>query len=419
MNEFGICVCICHFFFVSLRSIFFVCVRTHAYVPKKSDSRIMEIQEQLANIEELQNTYELMLETGDANSHEAIQTFLAWHTAAVEFFAEVLGVDEPLLEKFQPDGLDGNGYGLRSVYQSILGTYVMLKVKVKKYGEQNGQSNTVGQPMDNTKPKKIFISHSSTDKKFTHALIMLLNTLGFGENDIFCSSEPGYWIKKGNFFQVIKEQFEKNDLYVIFIQSPRFYASSVSLNEMGAAWALHSEYYSFLTKDMEYAWMNAVVNNQEIACKIDSLDAKDRLNDWQKDILKYFGKPEISNMSIWEKNRDEFLRRVRSLRYKPMKQQDGQPEQQKEVARLTENDEKILKAWVDTEDINMYYMFSMDGRSVVLGEMEYVYDSGHSEAKWNAFFKRLLAIGLVEYVGTDDDGPRYRLTEAAFNYFGK
>ena len=378
-----------------------------------------EIIERLGNVEALREAYEAECMESFVNSKEAIGAFHNWYMAAMELFYEILGEEDQLFQKFQAEDVSGNGYTLANVYHSLMNTYVMLKVKVKKYGEQNGQSNTVGQPMDNTKPKKIFISHSSTDKKFTHALIMLLNTLGFGENDIFCSSEPGYWIKKGNFFQVIKEQFEKNDLYVIFIQSPRFYASSVSLNEMGAAWALHSEYYSFLTKDMEYAWMNAVVNNQEIACKIDSLDAKDRLNDWQKDILKYFGKPEISNMSIWEKNRDEFLRRVRSMRYKPMKQQDEQPETQKKVARLSENDEKILKTWVDTEDINMYYMFSMDGRSVVLGDMEYVYDSGRTEAKWNAFFKRLLALGLVEYVGTDDDGPRYRLTEAAFNYFGK
>lgn len=378
-----------------------------------------EILEQLEKVEALRNAYEAECMESFENSADAIRAFHNWYMAAMELFYETLGEEDQLFQKFQAEDVSGNGYTLANVYHSLMNTYVMLKVKVKKYGEQNTRSNTEVQPMDNTKPKKIFISHSSTDKKFTHALIMLLNTLGFGENDIFCSSEPGYWIKKGNFFQVIKDQFEKNDLYVIFIQSPRFYASSVSLNEMGAAWALHSEYYSFLTKDMEYAWMNAVVNNQEIACKIDSLDAKDRLNDWQKDILKYFGKPEISNMSVWEKNRDEFLRRVRSMRYKPMKQQDEQPETQKKVARLSENDEKILKTWVDTEDINMYYMFSMDGRSVVLGDMEYVYDFGPTEAKWNAFFKRLLALGLVEYVGTDDDGPRYRLTEAAFNYFGK
>ena len=118
----------------------------------------------------------------------------------------------------------------------------MLKVKAKKQWEQNESIHIVKQD-GNSKSKKIFISHSSKDKAFSHALILLLNSLGFGENDIFCSSEPGYWIKKGNFFKVIKEQFEQNDLYVIFIQSPRFYASSVSLNEMGAAWAMHSEYY--------------------------------------------------------------------------------------------------------------------------------------------------------------------------------
>ena len=191
--------------------------------------------------------------------------------------------------------------------------------------------------------KKIFISHASKDKKFTHALILLLNTIGFREDEIFCSSEPGYWIKKGNFFEVIKEQFEHNDLYVIFIQSPRFYASPVSMNEMGAAWALHSEYYSFLTKDMEYDQMNAVVNNHEIACKVDNDDAKGRLNDWMVELLSYFGKQPIRDFSIWESNRDAFLKTVRRLSYKKVKQSPESTEQSTAKPALKKKDVFIYK----------------------------------------------------------------------------
>ena len=92
----------------------------------------MDIQEQIEQLEVLRNAYEAVLDVEDANSRNAIQAFHTWHTAAVEFFAEVLGEEDPLLEKFQPEGLGGNGYVLQNVYHSILGTYTLLKVKVKE-----------------------------------------------------------------------------------------------------------------------------------------------------------------------------------------------------------------------------------------------------------------------------------------------
>lgn len=295
-----------------------------------------EITEQLEKIEALRNAYEVECKRFE-NSNEAIRAFHTWHMAAVELFCEVLEEEDPIFKKFQAADVSGNGYNLRDVYNSLLGDYTLLKVRVRKI-EQQGKI-----PEEGNKPKKIFISHASKDKKFTHALILLLNTLGFGEDDIFCSSEPGYWIKKGDFFRVIKEQFEQNDLYVIFIQSPRFYASSVSLNEMGAAWALHSEYYSFLTKDMEYEQMSAVVNNHDIACKINNDDAKGRLNDWMVELLSYFGKQPIRDLSIWESSRDAFLKTVRRLSYKKVKQSPESTEQSTAKPALTKKDVFIYK----------------------------------------------------------------------------
>lgn len=295
-----------------------------------------EITEQLEKIEALRNAYEVECKRFE-NSNEAIRAFHTWHMAAVELFCEVLEEEDPIFKKFQAADVSGNGYNLRDVYNSLLGDYTLLKVRVRKI-EQQGKI-----PEEGNKPKKIFISHASKDKKFTHALILLLNTLGFGEDDIFCSSEPGYWIKKGDFFRVIKEQFEQNDLYVIFIQSPRFYASSVSLNEMGAAWALHSEYYSFLTKDMEYEQMSAVVNNHDIACKINNDDAKGRLNDWMVELLSYFGKQPIRDLSIWESSRDAFLKTVRRLSYKKVKQSPELTEQSTAKPALTKKDVFIYK----------------------------------------------------------------------------
>jgi len=281
----------------------------------------MDIQEQLTKIEALRNAYELACKNNFENSNEAIRAFHAWHTAAVEFFAEVLGVDEPLLEKFQPEGLDGNGYVLRSVYHLILGTYAMLKVKVRKHIEQHKEKSVavtakVVQQMDNIKPKKIFISHSSGDGEFAANLVELLVLMGFdAKKEVFCSSVPGCWVEDGeDFIKVIKEHFDKWELYVIYIHSPRFYSSHIAMNEMGAAWVLQREFSSFLTKDMSFAELDAVVPNTNVAIKVDSPEAEARMNSWRQRILAWFGKAQ-TNDTFWESNRNKFLKTVRGITY--------------------------------------------------------------------------------------------------------
>lgn len=160
----------------------------------------------------------------------------------------------------------------------------------------------------NSKTPKLFISHSSKDKGFVNALVDLLEYLGFDENILFCSSIPGFGIPLGqNIFDYLRSQFEQHCLFVIFIHSPRYYESSVCLNEMGAAWILKSSYFSLLTKDMDFLKMDGVVSNQEIAVKVDAADAKLRLNELRESLLQYFSL-QPKNQSRWENKRDEFLR---------------------------------------------------------------------------------------------------------------
>lgn len=46
----------------------------------------------------------------------------------------------------------------------------------------------------NVKTPLVFISHSSKDKDFVEALVSLLESLGFDNTNLFCSSIPDYWI---------------------------------------------------------------------------------------------------------------------------------------------------------------------------------------------------------------------------------
>ena len=156
----------------------------------------------------------------------------------------------------------------------------------------------------------VFISHSSKDKVFVEALVELLEGIGLDEKTLFCSSVPGYWIGLGkDIYEALLSLFTDRSLYVIFVQSPNFYASPVSLNEMGAAWALKANYCSILTSEMEFSAMTAVVNSHEVAIKVNHSDAKPRLTELKNSLLKFLGKQTVSDV-IWERKRDKFLKTV-------------------------------------------------------------------------------------------------------------
>lgn len=373
------------------------------------------VEEQLRKVEELRGVYESVMYDDDTPASYELMCFQDWFKSAVQLFYTIVGENDDTFRSFKSTDVSGNIYELHHIYSAVQADYVILCEKVKAY-IQNGdspQTNNEG----SIRYRKIFISHSSKDKKFAEALISMLNSLGFHEGEIFCSSVQGYWIKKGNFFKVIKEQFEHNDLYVIFIQSPRFYASPVSLNEMGAAWALHSEYYSFLTKDMEYDHMNAVVNNHEIACKVDEKDAKGRLNDWQEEITKYFEKAPI-NWSIWEDCRDTFLKKVRRLTYKKVQANKEGADESKKLSKLSKKDEELLKAWVDSGDIEAYCLkYSGWGRTYVLGREQYPVSTSEEVLEWEDFFERMENMGYITIGSYNKDGePIYKLKKAARDY---
>lgn len=130
------------------------------------------------------------------------------------------------------------------------------------------------------RPPKIFISHKSEDVGFVNALVNLLRLyIGSDEDKIFCSSVPNYKIGLGkDIYPEIKAQFEKHDVFMIIIHSPRYYQSSVCLNEMGAAWIQSTECCSFLTSDCDFNDLRGVIDKNYISIKVNA-DACERPNE--------------------------------------------------------------------------------------------------------------------------------------------
>ena len=144
-------------------------------------------------------------------------------------------------------------------------------------------------------------------------LVELLESIGFDESNLFCSSVDGYGIALGeDIFETLKKLFHEHELFVIFVHSPRYYESPVSLNEMGAAWVLKTNFYSFLTQDMQFERMKGVVNSDKVAIKVDAEDAKARLNELKDKLCAAFNLESISHTK-WERKRDRFLENVNNI----------------------------------------------------------------------------------------------------------
>lgn len=169
------------------------------------------------------------------------------------------------------------------------------------------------------RPPKIFISHKSEDKPFVDALVDLLRLyVGSEPNKIFCSSVPNYKIDLGKeIYSQIATQFADNDVFTIIIHSPRYYQSSICLNEMGATWILDTDCCSFLTSDCDINKLNGVIDKRYISIKVNNEDAEDRMNDFLYEVMDFFElpKPEFKAFSQWEKDRDKFLRIVNNIKY--------------------------------------------------------------------------------------------------------
>jgi hypothetical protein len=191
-------------------------------------------------------------------------------------------------------------------YSKDITREVMNKAK-----EQLNNNN----PLKNSFAKKpmVFISHSSKDYDFVEALTDMLQHIGLTHENLFCSSIPGLWIGLSqDIFESLRQLFQEYDLYVIFVQSHRYYESAASLNEMGAAWVLQTKFCSILTKDMNYDDMKGVFDKNKIAIKVNDNDAPYRLTELKNDIFKFLHLDPIDE-TRWERERTKFLKQVKEI----------------------------------------------------------------------------------------------------------
>ncbi len=255
-------------------------------------------------IRKLEREYVAEMEI-DPNSRAAINAYLIWFSETLLYLSDFYSIANSDFLRFKSIDNSGNGYCLKTNYHSILAIYNLLMKNVSKQLSTDTKNEK--------KTPMIFVSHSAKDKRFVEALVDMLESIGFTSENLFCSSIEGYGIPLSNdIFETLRALFSEHDLFVIFIHSPRYYSSAISLNEMGAAWVLRTDFCSILTKDMEFSGMKGVLNANSISIKVDSEEAPARLTELKDQLLKKFSLIPI-DQTRWERKRNLFLDVVKTI----------------------------------------------------------------------------------------------------------
>ena len=273
------------------------------------------------------------------------------------------------------------------------------------------------------KPPKVFISHKKEDKAYADALVNLINfILGADGDKIFCSSIPGYGIRQSrDILDELKNQFDRYDVFMVIIHSPRYYQSAICLNEMGASWALGTKFSSFMTIDCKPEHLHGVINREKIC--IDLNDDDDmlncHLNEFKDDLIDFFHAGQIEQ-NRWENARGRFVREVKALTYKSPASMPSEVTINTidDTVSFTEEEYSLLRQWVESGNNSAYVLGVLGGKYFVFGNIQYFAENGRQEARWKAFLKKLQSEGFIELDRYDSHGtPVYELQNSAYEYF--
>ncbi len=195
-------------------------------------------------------------------------------------------------------------HGIPDHYQSKV-------VKVSKSEAEKAWS----EPEEAEIPHKLFISHSSKDKKYMEALVEMLEDIGMPEGSFVCTSVPGYGIPGGaKIFDWLRDQFLNCDLRVMFALSHNYYRSAASLNEMGAAWVTKATDTLLLLPGFNYNDVEGCVDPREvgISFEVDDTELKHRLNELKDTLISEHNLLPMTQAK-WERHRDKFISTVREI----------------------------------------------------------------------------------------------------------
>lgn len=256
-------------------------------------------------------------------------------------------------------------------------------------------------PSMENKMKKVFISHASTDKPFVELLVNLLEDIGLSENEIVCSSIPGYGIPLGkDIYDWLSEQFQNCELHIIFVLSENYYNSVACLNEMGAAWVLKQKYDTLLLPEFDFPQIKRAINPQQIGIKLDSdpTELNQRLNELKDGLIEEFELKSLS-ASKWERHRNEFVNKATALAEEACDEESDIFEDEENSSKnIISKESAVLLIYAANDPTGQIIMLrTLCGLSVNAGRWNFVDSAGgaREETRWKAAVEELENYGLI------------------------
>lgn len=277
--------------------------------------------------------------------------------------------------------------------------------------------------MTNQKSKKVFVSHASTDEAYVQKIVELLEDIGLTENQVVCSSIPGYGIPLGeDIYDWLAKQFHDFELHVLFVLSENYYSSIACQNEMGATWVLKTKYDSILLPGFEFRDIKGAVNPNQISMKLDGDEAvlKQHLNELKDALVAEFDLT-MPSASKWERNRQTFITSVASI---PLPNPGSN-----EIDDLTPTTEICIKLTSDAEKLliegsrdpsgQIVVIEVMGGTIITVNKSSFLTpaDGPRMEAKWKGALSELENWGFVE--AASYKRQVFKLTREGYEYADK
>lgn len=344
-----------------------------------------------------------------------VPEFLAWKQAVMlelqiinndQFIANTISI----LEHF-------DGYSDRQDFDELTGALRAISENINYYFGDETNIETI------EKQKIIFISHATADKKYVKPFVELLENLGLNEDEIICSSVPPYCIPlNGKVYEWLVDKFQNYDLYVFFMLSHNYYGSPACLNEMGAAWAMKQKWTGILLPQFDFADIRGCIDSTQISIKIDDMDKETllfRLEELKDTLTKQFQLKNMSNI-VWNRKRDEFLRKIEIAKQK--KEEEKTVQGEIVLDKFINNvDKKTIN--VDSCVLLVYAAESDNGQIFVSSDLEGKYISANNMiftknrdnkivARWISALSELVNQGYVKLINSEI----YEVTYSGYNF---
>jgi hypothetical protein len=215
---------------------------------------------------------------------------------------------------------------------------------------------------------KIFISHSTIDRGYAECLVRLLTDMGVSDEAIFCSSVQGYGIPLGeNFLTYLKDTLNENIL-ALFILSENFYLSKICLCEMGAAWVRTSKHIPIIVPPFKFEDIKGVI----VGSQGMEINNREAVNQLKYDISGIFNLKSI-NENIWERRREEYLKKIKDLiekqNLKPSiipepGKQNNEIDYRKTLFKLLKSTNRLMKTSEIYEQLILHYSIDKKGTDI-------------------------------------------------------